>query len=258
MTEIPDGLLGESVALLGLGDFGDHVAAFLYGNARWPVAMADSVADAFEKDSRAFIATMWRPCPAACEEAAPGACGYPFLSVTWLAAMQAVTSRCGADPASVAAGGLAEFTALVRPQVAGWGGKRPDGRVLRAVFAALTDAAGAVGWSRRGLLRRVADELGDLQRTRAQLRVVEADMTAVLGELGLSRLSEIPGLTAAGAAVILAETGDPRRYQASGALVKHAGLSPADHDSGAVDAQARISRRGRPGCGPRCGARSGR
>jgi transposase len=188
---------------------------------------------------RDFLSTAW--------PAAPGACGYPFLSVTWLAAMQAVTSRCGADPASVAAGGLAEFTALVRPQVAGWGGKRPDGRVLRAVFAALTDAAGAVGWSRRGLLRRVADELGDLQRTRAQLRVVEADMTAVLGELGLSRLSEIPGLTAAGAAVILAETGDPRRCQASGALVKHAGLSPADHDSGAVDAQARISRRGRPG-----------
>jgi transposase len=188
---------------------------------------------------RDFLSTAW--------PAAPGACGYPFLSVTWLAAMGAVTSRCGADPASVAAGGLAEFTALVRPQVAGWGGKRPDGQVLRAVFAALTDAAGAVGWSRRGLLRRVADELGDLQRTRAQLRVVEADMTAVLGELGLSRLSEIPGLTAAGAAVILAETGDPRRYQASGALVKHAGLSPADHDSGAVDAQARISRRGRPG-----------
>jgi transposase len=115
------------------------------------------------------------------------------------------------------------------------------------VFAALGDARDAVGWSRRGLLRRIADELGDLQRTRAQLRTVEADMTAVLGELGLSRLGEIPGLTAAGAAVILAETGDPRRYQASGALVKHAGLSPADNDSGAVDAQARISRRGRPG-----------
>jgi len=69
MTEVPDGLLGESVALLGLGDFGDHVAAFLCGNARWPVAMADSVAGAFEKDSPAFIATMWRPCPATCEEA---------------------------------------------------------------------------------------------------------------------------------------------------------------------------------------------
>jgi len=33
--------------------------------------------------------------------------------------------------------------------------------------------------SRRGLLRRVADELADLQRTRAHLRRVEADMVAV-------------------------------------------------------------------------------
>jgi bacteriocin biosynthesis cyclodehydratase domain-containing protein len=69
MTEVPDGPLGESVALLRLGDFGDHVAALLCDNARWPQAMADSVADAFEKDSRAFIAAMWRPCPAVCEEA---------------------------------------------------------------------------------------------------------------------------------------------------------------------------------------------
>ena len=34
-------------------------------------------------------------------------------------------------------------------------------------------------------------------------------MAAVLGELGLSRLADIPGLTAVGAAAILAETGDP-------------------------------------------------
>jgi hypothetical protein len=62
---------------------------------------------------------------------------------------------------------------------------------------------------RRGLLRRCADELGDLQRTRAQLRAVEADMVAVLAELGLFRLGGIPGLTAVGAASILAETGAP-------------------------------------------------
>ncbi len=34
--------------------------------------------------------------------------------------------------------------------------------------------------------------LGDLQRTRSQLRAVEADMVAVLGELSLSRLAGIP------------------------------------------------------------------
>jgi hypothetical protein len=74
------------------------------------------------------------------------------------------------------------------------------------VFAALTDTEGVVAFSRRGLLRRCADELGDFKRTRAQLRAVEADMTAVLGELGLSRLADIPVLTAVGAAAILAET----------------------------------------------------
>ena len=101
--------------------------------------------------------------------------------------------------------------------------------------------------SRRGLLRRCADELGDLQRTRAQRRAVEADMVAVLDELGLSRLADIPALTAVGAAAILAETGDPRRYDSSSSVVKHAGMSPSDNASGAFYGEAHISRRGRPG-----------
>ena len=167
--------------------------------------------------------------------------------MTWLAALQVVTSRCGGQPEKLAAIGLAEFTVLVRQAVAGWGGQRPAGPVCRAVFAALTSTEGVVASHRRGLLRRCADELGDLQRTRAQLRAVEADMAAVLGELGLSRLADIPGLTAVGAAAILAETGDPRRYDSSSALVKHAGLSPSENASGAFEGQAHISRRGRPG-----------
>ena len=72
-------------------------------------------------------------------------------------------------------------------------------------------------------------------------------MVAVLAELGLSRLADIPGLTAVGAAAILAEAGDPRRYDSSSSLVKHAGLSPSDNASGAFYGEARISRRGRPG-----------
>jgi transposase len=174
-------------------------------------------------------------------------CARPFDSLTWLAALQVVTGRCGADPGRLAGAGLEGFTALVRAAVAGWGGQRPDGRVLRAVFTALTCTEGVVAWSRRGLFRRIAEELGDLARTRAQLRVVHADMTAVLGELGLSRLGEVPGLTAVGAAVILAEAGDPRRYDSSSSLVKHAGMSPAGNASGAFQGQAHISRRGRPG-----------
>jgi len=175
------------------------------------------------------------------------ACAGPFESVTWLAALQVVTGRCGGDPARLAAMGPEEFTAAVRGAVPGWGGKKGWGRICRRVFAALTDTEGVVTWSRRGLLRRCADELGDLQRSRAQLRAVEADMVLVLGELGLSRLGDIPGLTAVGAAAILAETGDPHRYDSSSSLVKHAGLSPSDNASGVFSGQAHISRRGRPG-----------
>jgi len=176
-----------------------------------------------------------------------GACAEPFKSVTWLAGLQVTAGRCGGDPARLCGLGVEGFTALVRSAVPAWGGKRVSGRVARAVFAALADAEGAVIWSRRGLFRRIADELGDLAYTRARLRAVEADMVAVLDELGLSRLGDIPGLTAVGAAAILAETGDPRRYDTSSSLVKHAGLSPAGNASGAFEGAARISRRGRPG-----------
>jgi transposase len=139
------------------------------------------------------------------------------------------------------------FTAVVRDAQRGWGGQKAWGPICRRVFAALTDTEGVVVSCRRGLLRRCADELGDLQRTRAQLRAVEADMVIVLAELGLARLADIPGLTAVGAAAILAETGDPCRYDSSSSLVKHAGLSPAENASGAFAGQAHISRRGRPG-----------
>ena len=136
-------------------------------------------------------------------------CAQPLLSRTWLAAMQPVTERCGGQPARLAAMGEQAFTALVRGAVAGWGATKAWGPIAGRVFAALTDTEGVVPWSRRGLLRRVADELGDLQRIRAQLRAVEADMVAVLDELGLARLADIPALSAVGAAAILAETGDP-------------------------------------------------
>jgi transposase len=188
---------------------------------------------------RDFLSVAW---PSAVTAAAR-----PFDSVTWLAAVHAVAERCGADPARLAAMGEEEFCALVSEAARAWGAKRADGKTARKVMAVLDDPQ-AVGWSRRGLFRRIGDELADLRRARAGLREVEADMTAVLsGELGLSRLGGIPGLTLAGAAVILAETGDPSRYETSKSLVKHAGLSPADTSSGAFEGASRISRRGRPG-----------
>ncbi|HYB17588.1 MAG TPA: transposase, partial [Streptosporangiaceae bacterium] len=174
-------------------------------------------------------------------------CAQPLESKTWLAALQVVTARCGGDPGQLAGMGEEAFAAAVRGAVAGWGGQKAWRTISARVFAATADTEGAVAWSRRGLLRRVADEVGDLQRTRAQLRATEADMVAVLAELGLSRLADIPALTAVGAAAILAETGDPRRYDGSSSLVKHAGMSPSDNASGAFAGQAHISRRGRPG-----------
>jgi len=186
-----------------------------------------------------FLSVAW---PAVTET-----CARPLESLTWLTAVQAVTSRCGADPARLAGPGAEAFVALVRAGVGDWGGKKACGPIIARIFAALTDTEGVVAPSRRGLLRRCADELGDLQRTRAQLRQVEADMAGALAELGLSRLAGIPGLTAVGAAAILAETGDPRRYDTSSSLVKHSGMAPSDNASGAFYGQARISRRGRPG-----------
>ena len=108
-------------------------------------------------------------------------CAQPLLSRTWLAALQVVTSRCGGQPGRLAEMGEEAFTALVRGAAGEWGARKAWGPICRRIFAALTDTEGVVAWSRRGLLRRVADELGDLQRTRAQLRAVEADMAAVLG-----------------------------------------------------------------------------
>jgi transposase len=173
-------------------------------------------------------------------------CAYPLESTTWLAALQVVTTRCGGQPGRLAEMGPEAFTAAVRGAQRSWGGQKAWGPICARIFAALTDTEGVVVSCRRGLLRRCADELGDLQRTRAQLRAAEADMVTVLDELGLSRLADIPGLTAVGAAAILAETGDPHRYDSSSSLVKHAGLSPSENSSGAFSGEAHISRRGRP------------
>jgi len=83
------------------------------------------------------------------------ACVHPFDSVTWLAAVQVVTSRCGGDPARLAGLGPEEFTGLARSAVGGWGGQRPVAAICRRVLAAAGDAGGAVAWSRRALFRRV-------------------------------------------------------------------------------------------------------
>jgi transposase len=70
----------------------------------------------------------------------------------------------------------------------------------------------------------------------------------VLDDLGMTELvTTIAGLTAVGAAAILAETGDPNRFATPRSLVKHAGLCPRDNASGGYQGKTSISGRGRPG-----------
>jgi transposase len=72
-------------------------------------------------------------------------------------------------------------------------------------------------------------------------------MTNVLDELKLTELvTSIPGLSAVGAAAILAETGDPNRFASARALVKHAGLAPREKLSGTFVGRTKLTGQGRP------------
>jgi transposase len=115
------------------------------------------------------------------------------------------------------------------------------------VFAALADPAGVTA-HRPGALERAHLALGDRRDIRVRLADTEARVCAVMDELGLADLvTTIAGLTVTGAAAILAETGDPARFAAPRALVKHAGLCPRDNASGAAQGKTSISSRGRRG-----------
>ena len=83
--------------------------------------------------------------------------------------------------------------------------------------------------------------------TRGRLIEVESRMVAALDELRLTGLvTSIDGLTAVGAATILAETGDLGRFRSPRAVVKHAGLCPRDNASGGYQGKSSLSGRGRP------------
>jgi len=170
----------------------------------------------------------------------------PFDSPTWLASLEVVLERCGGDPATVTAMGFAAFAAAVRAALPGWGGQRAGG-TCRQLFGALGDGRG-VARMRRAALRRARGTLADLKYARARRARADADMTALLAELGIdtARICQIPGLSPVTLAAILAETGDLDKYESSSSVVKHAGMSPARNESGSFRGQAKISRRGRP------------
>lgn len=174
--------------------------------------------------------------------AALTAASKPLDSLTWRAAM----SLTGCDPARVRALGLDGLTAAVRAELPHWGGRRVSHRILAALHEAADDERG-VPAQRPGALERAAFALADLGHAQAQRDQAEELMVGVLDELGLTELvTSIPGLSAVGAAAILAESGNLARFDSGRALVKHAGLCPRENSSGSYAGKTTISGRGRP------------
>jgi transposase len=176
-----------------------------------------------------------------------GASGSPFRSATWCAAVAVTLNRYAGDLARVRRLGPSRFEAVVRRELPRWGATRPCLRIVRAVFAALGDGAGVIA-HRPGALERAGLAMADWHDTRERLASTETRMVTVLDDLGLTGLvATIDGLTAVGAAAILAESGNPVRFATPRSLVKHAGLCPRDNASGAFQGKTPISGRGRPG-----------
>lgn len=170
----------------------------------------------------------------------------PFDSTNWCAALAVVLDRCEGYPERLSRGGLARFETAVIRELPHWGGSRRRRAIIEAVFVALIDPTGV--WAqRRGALERARWVLADWRAAKTRLAEVETRMVEVLGALDLTALvTSIPGVSVVGAAAILAETGDPARFDSPRALVKHAGLCPRDNASGTFSGRSRISRRGRP------------
>ena len=180
-----------------------------------------------------------------------GAAVEPLESASWRAAMTVVLDRVAdsGDLSFIRRSGWPRFAAAVRRELPRHGTPRWHSPIVRAVFTAATDPAQAglgVAEQRAGALERVRFALEDLAHARAELVVVEGRMVAVLDTLGLTELvTSIRGLSAVGAAAILAETGDLTRFTSARALVKLAGLCLRNNASGGYQGKAAISGRGR-------------
>ncbi len=188
---------------------------------------------------RALLECVW---PASLETAQQ-----PFRSRTWAAAMSVVCERDAGDLDRTRRLGAARFEATVRREITRRGGQKPSLRIVRRLFAALADPAGVLA-HRPGAMERVAFLLADWQAAAGKLTDTETRMVTVLDQLGLTGLvTSITGLSPVGAAAILAERGDPRRFATARALVKHAGLAPREKLSGTFVGRTKLTGQGRPG-----------
>lgn len=171
----------------------------------------------------------------------------PFRSRTWIAALTVVVDRDGGEFDRTRRLGLARFEQAVRREILKRGGQKPCRRILRHLFTALADRAGVIA-HRAGALERVQLLLEDWRTAHDRLADTEQRMTGVLDDLELTKLvTSITGISAVGAAAILAQTGDPRRFATARALVKHAGLAPREKLSGNFIGRTKLTGQGRPG-----------
>jgi transposase len=165
----------------------------------------------------------------------------PLESLTWRAAM-----ALSCDPTAIVAMGYDAFADSISDELARWGGQRRNHRILQAIWAAAQEPGG-VERERVAATERALDAIRDWRRALDELDDVEARMVTVLDALELSELVEtIDGLSAVGAAAILAEAGDPARFDCARTWVKHAGLCPRANESGTFAGQTKVSGRGRP------------
>jgi transposase len=169
----------------------------------------------------------------------------PMETTTWLACLSAAMDRDG-DLAALQRTGREAFLAAARKRLPQFGGKRLSTRIADQFFAALADPAG-VASQRRGALERAGLLLADWVSDKNRQSDVEQRMVGMLDAMGLTEVvSSIPGVSLVGAAVILAETGDPARFASARSVVKHAGLNPVENTSATLRGPSRVSRRGRP------------
>jgi hypothetical protein len=167
-----------------------HLGARREGLVRRAVASREQV--------RGLLECAW---PGVLEAAAD-----PLESLTWRAAL-----GVPADPAVIAAMSEQQFLAALREQLVSLGGQKGWRRIAVAVHAAAADPGG-IAAGRDAIIERAALACQDWMSALAAQADAEARMRAVLDGPGLTALvTTIPGLSAVGAAVILAQTGDPAR-----------------------------------------------
>ena len=179
-----------------------------------------------------------------------------LMGAYWPAALEAASDldsktllaclAVSTDPDVVAIMSYPAFAAAVAEVLPRVGGERRCHRVMQAFYAATSDPRKIPG-EQPGAAERAAFALADLLHATTQVAEVEDRMAGMLRAFGYAELaSDIPGLSEVGAAAILAETGDPARYDSGRAWAKHAGACPRDNASGRHQGKTRVSGRGRP------------